>query len=1102
MAVLLLSLQLVHSHTGSAQGILDRKVSLEVHEEPLENVLNLLEQNTEVAFIYSSLADLSQHVSLQAKRQPLKEILDQLLPQAALSYEVVGKSIVIRKGAETDLLIQSPGPLILEIPGKQQELTIQGQVTDAETGESLPGVTVSLKGSPAATSTGPEGAYRLSIPAEEAKDGVLVFSFLGYLTKETLLTGRETVHAALMKDVAGLDEVVVVGYGTQKRSDITGAISSVDVRQLEGVPLRSVDQALQGRVAGVFMTQNGGQPGAGNSIRIRGGNSINGSNEPLYVIDGIPVFVSPTASTGLNPLNSISPSDIESIEVLKDASATAIYGARGGNGVVLITTKRGKAGETRINLDISTGIQQELRRYHLLDAKQFQILANEASVNDGGPLLYDPDLNPVTTDWQDLMFRSVAPVHDYRVSASGGDEKTQYLLTLGYFNQQGIMRSSDMERYSMRLNLDREVNDWVKLGSSLTFSNVQVDRVNSRSMFSMLTTPPDLPVYQPDGSYTRYNQQGVGFNNPVGLMNDYKNLNKRFRGLGNVFADISLTRGLTFKTMWALDASFQKQDTYMPQSVHSGAEVGGNASVSTNQNFIWLNENTLDFTRSFGEHRIGALAGFTQQSSRYESVNAEATGFLNDNTGSNNLGLGNPEEAILPGSSTAGWAILSWIGRVNYAFRDRYLLTVNARYDGSSRFGSNNRWGFFPSAAFAWRGIEEDFIRNLNLFSDLKIRLSYGVTGNQDGIGNYPALDLWGGVSYVLNDQYVTGITPAQIANRNLRWESTASSDIGLELGFFNNRLTLIADAYYKKTTDLLLAVSVPATSGFISGTKNIGSLENKGLEFTVNAVPVDGSFTWSSSFNISFNRNKILNLGVSDEIIPSTDEESVLLKVGEPLGNFYGFISDGLFQSMEEVQEGAQPQALPGDVRFIDFNDDGVINADDRRVMGNAQPRFYGGFSNSFSWKGFDLSVFLQFVYGNSIYNKNIVSLEGLTGQSNQRATALDRWTPENRNTIIPRATTTKPTNDPYDRYVEEGSYLRVKNVRLAYNIPVARLKPDVIQSLRVYVNTVNLFTFTGYSGMDPEANRYGNNNVLQGYDSGAYPNVRTITFGLNVGF
>lgn len=974
---------------------------------------------------------------------------------------------------------------------------VSGKVTSLEDNEPLVGVTIQEKNTQNGTITDVEGNYSLSVTSDNA---ILVFSYIGFQSVEESVSGRTQLNTSLQLDMSELAEVVVVGYGSQDKKDVTGAISSIKTEDIQNLPLRSVDQALQGRSAGVFFVQSSGMPGAGASVRIRGGNSINGSNEPLYVVDGVPISSGQGDANSLNPLNTINPNDIESIEVLKDASATSIYGSRGGNGVVLITTKRGKSGEGRVSFNAYYGFQKETNRYDLLNAKQFEELANEASLADGGPLLYDPGLNPVTTDWQDAMMSPLAPMSNYNISASGGTNGTNYLVSFDYFNQEGIIKTSDLERYSFRLNLDKDIKKDLKIGNSLTASYVKTNRANSGSIFSMLTTAPNLPIKQPDGHYTEYNNQGIGFNNPIALLDGYQNLNKTFRTIGNVYASWEILEGLTARTSWGLDASFNKNDTYIPKTVFSGAQVGGNASVFSGQTYTWLNENTINYKQSIGQHSFDMLGGFTQQSSRYEAVGASAQGFLNDVTGTYDLGLGNPDAAQLPSSQVANWVIHSYIARINYGFKDRYLLTLTGRADGSSRFGANNRFGYFPSAAVAWRAIEEAFIQDLNVFSDLKIRASYGITGNQDGIGNYPSLDLWDGTKYVIGDRIVTGITPSQVGNRNLKWERTTQADLGLEMGFFRNRLTLVADAYYKQTNDLLLRVTIPTTSGFSSGMKNIGAVENKGIELSADGVIFDRGFKWTSGFNVTFNKNEITSLGGEEEIIPASSP--TVLRVNESLGTFYGYVSDGLFQTTEEIATSAQPSARPGDVKFVDFDENGVINESDRRIIGNAQPNFFGGFNNTFSYKGFDLSVLLQYVYGNDLYNLNVRTLENLTGIQNQRITVLDRWTPENTDTDVPRATATKPTNVSYDRYVEDGSYLRVKNIQLAYTIPSEALSKMGVDLLRVYVNAQNLFTFTNYTGLDPEVSRYGSDNISQGFDSGAYPNTKVFTAGFNLSF
>ncbi|MFY0715000.1 TonB-dependent receptor [Seonamhaeicola sp. NFXS20] len=979
-----------------------------------------------------------------------------------------------------------------------QSATISGVVTSREDQMPLTGVSVLVKGTSIGAVTDFDGKFSLKV---EQQKPILIFSYLGFKKLEIVIDNETAINVVMETDTSQLDEVVLIGYGTQKRKDLTGSVSSIKGDELENLPLRSADQALQGRSAGVFTVQSSGAPGAASSIRIRGGNSINGSNEPLFVVDGVPISSgSSSSAASLNPLNTINPTDIASIEILKDASATSIYGSRGGNGVVLITTKRGKSGKGSVSLSLYYGFQKETNRYDLLNAKQYETLANEASLAEGGGVLYDPSLNPVSTDWQEAMLNNIAPVRNFNVSATGGKEGTNYLLSFDYFNQEGIVKSSDIERYSLRSNIDSNINDFIKVGGSLTGSYVEANRVNSGALSSMLTTAPNLPIKQPDGSFTQFNNLGIGFNNPVGLLYEYKNLNKNFRTLGNVYVSAELAKGLTVKTTWGIDASFQKNDTYIPQSLYTGSLVGGDASVYNSMSLTWLNENTINYKVKFHNHSLDALFGFTQQSSRFESTGASATGFLNDVTTTYALGLGNPEAAELPSSASANWTIHSYIGRINYGLNDKYLLTLTTRVDGSSRFGANNRYGFFPSAALAWKAIEEDFVRDLNVFSNLKIRASYGITGNQDGIGNNPSLDLWGGTRYVIGDMIVNGITPTQVPNNDLKWETTDQYDFGLEFGFFDNRLTFLADAYYKITDDLLLNVTIPNTSGFQSGLKNIGSIENKGLEFTVDAAIIDDVFKWDFNFNITFNKNKIINLGGEDEIIPSGS--NTILKVDESLGTFYGYVSDGLFQSPEEIIGSAQPTAKPGDVRFVDFDNNGIINEEDQQIIGNAQPEFFGGINNTFSYKGFELSVLFQYVYGNDLYNLNVVTLENLTGLQNQRTTVLDRWTVDNTNTNIPRATTTRPVNRPFDRYVEDGSYLRMKNIQLAYNFPETLVSELGVQNLRIYANAQNFLTITDYSGLDPEVSRYGSDNIRQGFDSGAYPNSKMFSLGLNVTF
>jgi TonB-linked SusC/RagA family outer membrane protein len=1064
---------------------LAQKISLTKSNASLWETVNEIRKQSGYSILCDpEILSEAKQVNVNVKDVSLEEALKQCFVNQPFIYTIKQKTILITRAADKNSEQVDP-------------VVITGKVIDNKN-LPIPGVTVKIKNTQVGVITNNAGIYKISVSDENA---VLVFSFVGYTTQEIPIQKKNNIDVVLQEESSKLNEVVVVGYGTQKRADLTGAISSVDVKTLDGTPLRSVDQALQGRTSGVQFTQNSGMPGSGSAMRIRGGNSVYGSNEPLYVIDGIPVFADQgdNGASGLNPLNSINPADIASIDVLKDASATAIYGSRGGNGVVLITTKRGKKGAGKVNFDSFYGIQSILKKYSLLNAAEFEAFANEATVNEGGLPVYDLTHVPSTTDWQSLIFRK-APIQNHQISISGGEDKTRFFLSANYFGQDGIAKSSDFRRYSLRANLDRDLGDKFKIGNSLTISNVRTNQVSAGSLFTMATLQPDLPVYQPDGSYTSSNKQGTNFDNPIALLNEYQNYTNIYRTLGNVYASAEIIKGLTLKMLWGVDAIFNRNDVYLPQSVYSGSQVGGQASISSNQTFTWLNENTVNYKLKIKQHSFDLLGGFTQQNSAFQSVDAGAQSFLNDNLGTNALNTGALVTA--PASSKTQWSLLSFLGRINYSFKGKYLVTFTSRSDGSSRFGKNNRYGFFPSAALAWRMEDESFIKNLNLFSTLKLRVSHGITGNQDGIGNFPGLDLLGTANYTIGGVKVIGLTPSQVGNPDLKWESTAQTDGGLELGFLNNRLLINIDAYYKKTSDLLLYVKIPVTSGFGNALQNRGQTENKGLEFTVTAIPANNKLKWETSLNISFNRNKVLDLaGVSRLFTGTTD--NAILEVGRPLGLYFGYKTNGIFQNAAEVAASATPTAKPGDIRYIDNNNDGKINDDDRVVLGSAQPRFFGGFTNTLSYKNIGLLVFLQGSYGNQLYNSNKITLENLYGLQNQTRNVLNRWTPTNTNTDIPRASSIKPNNRSLDRYVEDGSYLRVKNVQISYNLP-GKLLDHISKgmSAKLYINAQNLLTITNYSGLDPEVSRYGSSNIAPGFDSGPYPNSRTYTFGFNVGF
>ncbi|AYQ35625.1 TonB-dependent receptor [Runella sp. SP2] len=1108
---------------------------------PLKEVLSELMKTYQVEIMFERDAVEGLIVQAAPVNQQLKleKSLDNLLRPLGLKYKKVNSNSYLiigdrKKSPKSSSGVSERFPDAI-LPGQELERTatttevltpfetraaveqvLKGKVTDAEKGDALPGVSVLIKGTTKGTTTNVNGEYSLPIPDNGA---VLVFSFVGYEPQEMAIGNQTQLNIALKADIKALSEVVVVGYGQVKKSDLTGSVATVAVEEIKKVAVTSLDQALQGRAAGVQITQNSGAPGGSTTIRIRGGNSIQGDNEPLYVIDGIP-FKNDGAGSGasFNVLSTLNPSDIESMSVLKDASSTAIYGSRGANGVVIITTKRGKAGKSTINLESYYGVQQVRKKYDVLNGREYAQFVNDANTNEGRAPVYTQaqvDAFGEGTDWQNEIFRS-APISNYQLSMSGGDERTQYALSGGYFKQKGIVTNSDFDRYSLRLNLDRKLTNRLKVGNSLTVNRTVTNQsrtdgdLGSAGLVTIaaLQFPPILPVYNPDGTYL-ITSPALSFtaDNPAALARESQNTTTALRVFGNVFGEYQIMEGLSFKVLLGADAIIQKRDSYLPRSVASGLAQGGAASIFNGQSMTWLNENLLSYTKSFGVHNISALIGYTQQANRTENNTAASRNFVNDNLNSGNLGAGSVP--LVPSSGIGTWGLQSYLARINYGYKDKYLFTASFRADGSSRFGANNRYGYFPSAALAWRVSEEDFLKNARVISDLKLRATYGSTGNQDGIGNYPAYSLLGTQNYIFSNAVSTGIGPSQIANPDLSWETTTQADLGIDVGFFNNRITLVADLYLKRTKDLLLNVTVPSTSGYSSAIQNLGKVENKGIEFSLSSRNIDKAFKWNTDFNFATNRNTVLDIGGAPQIFAgqvaniAQNVNSGVIRVGEPLGSFYGYVTNGLYQTTDELAALSDPQARkPGDRKYADLNGDKKIDDNDRTIIGRAQPKFLGGISNSFSYKGFELTLFLQGVYGNNILNANRFELEYLNGTNNQNQDMLNRWTPTNTNTDIPRASTTRPANRISSRQIEDGSYLRLKNAQLAYNLPASVIKALNIQSFRVYVTAQNYLTWTKYSGYDPEVNRFGQDSRSQGFDYSSYPAAKTLLLGINVGF
>lgn len=987
-----------------------------------------------------------------------------------------------------------PGPLY----GQQTpERVISGTIYSGDNQEPLPGVTVLVTGTNIGTLTDTEGKFNINVPPGYS---TLTFSYIGYVKETVDITNQDEMSVSLNLDRKSLEEVVVIGYGSMKKSDLTGSVSSISAEAIQSRPITTAAEAIQGRAPGVQVMNNSAAPGGNVSIRIRGSNSISATNEPLYVVDGI---------IGVGGLQYINPNDIESIEVLKDASATSIYGSRGANGVVLISTKRGKAGKPQITYDSYYGWSVMARKIDMLNASEYMQMENEAYINSGlAPQFSQDEINnpKYDTDWQDEATRT-AFKHNHQLGVYGGSDQSRYAISLGYLNEEGIMLESKLERANIRFNLDNKITDKLTLSTSLSINHSKDNKIDtdngglnaSRAMLEMF---PFLPVQYENGVYANSADHpgGEGTDNPVAILKEIQDEYTITRSLGNIFAEYEIIEGLKLKISGGTDINYVKRNYFSPRTLRRTRSVRGQASISTFRDVSWQNENTLTYQKTFNErHELNVLAGVTWQHFRQESFSASSTGFNDDFFKYNNLGVGDTPNP--PASNAFEWALNSYLGRINYILNNKYLFTLTARADGSSKFGARNKFGFFPSGAFAWRISDESFMKGQNLFHDLKLRTSYGITGNQE-IGVYRSIPSLATYTYILGNQRAIGLGPGSVPNPDLKWEKTSQLDVGIDMAFLNNRITFTADAYYKITTDLLLNAPLPFTTGYSSIFKNIGRVENKGIEFMISTVNFSKSFEWITDANIAFNRNKVLELGPEgDDIFPGPNfvTETNILRVGQPIGSLWGWTREGIFQNEQEItQHGAQPNAEPGDIRYKDINNDGVIDSKDQSIIGNTTPDYIFGFTNSFSFKNFSLILELQGVQGNDVMNLNPIVLEDRQTQANSYATLLDRWTPENPSNTIAQVRKSSDLRLS-TRHVEDGSYIRGKNISLGYQFAPAGL--PWLNTARVYISAQNFFLISDYGGYDPEVSTYGG-NFGQGIEFSSYPRPRTFTAGLNVNF
>lgn len=1006
-----------------------------------------------------------------------------------------------RKGNMMEKIHGLPGFLLLSVAllgsalADAQGQTITGTVVDAEEGTPLPGVNIVVKGTAAGTSTDAGGEYQLTV---ESLQDTLVFSFIGYQTATVPVDGRTVINVSLQPRALVGEELVVIGYGQIQKRDLTGSVSSLNSEEFDRGVQVNVDQMIQGKVPGVRVIQNSARPGGGYTIRIRGTTSITAGNQPLYVIDGLPGA----------PVNALNPGDIESIEILKDASAAAIYGARGANGVILITTRKGAEGEIQVDYNASWGMQEISNKLDLLSAQEYMSFLNDLREDQGGtPVFTQEEMNTIGagTDWQDAVLR-IAPVQDHQLSFSGGSDDTRYYISLNYLNQDGIVINTDFKRYSARVNVNHSVDNFnfgINLNTSLVEDSFVPRGIGINNFAGVIGSSvqmdPTLPVRNEDGSYAR--SQVLDLNNPVAQANTIFNDLNTNRTFGNIYAGYMITDNLEARINFGSNRSISRSDNYVTDVTRRGQQTNGSANINANEALSYLAELTLNYEGVFNEvHQIDAVAGYTYQEFINRGFSARAQNFPTDAFRTNNLGAGDPEQYNV-GSGRSKHQLLSYLGRINYSLLDKYLVTASFRIDGSSRFGEDQKYGYFPSLAVGWRLSEEPFMANLDVLSNLKLRASYGITGNQ-AIGNYNSLVLLGTSGDAIFDgtRFVS-IAPVQLANPDLKWETTEQFNIGLDYGFLRDRITGSINYFVKKTSDLLLRLPIPRTTGFGRSLQNVGSTRNSGFEFMVNSRNLAGDFAWSTTLNFSTLHNEVTGLGELPLILQGGIRflgNFTLLREEDPINAYFGYETEGIFQSQQEIDESAQPFASPGDIKFKDVNQDGQINPDDRTILGSPFPNVIFGLTNNFSYKGFGLDLFIEGSYGHEMLNFTRIDTENpFSFRRNRQAYVLDRWTPENPSTENPSFLNTNVSRAVNSRVVEDASYIRLKNLRLSYDF--ANLSLGGIRSLSVYANAQNLFTITNYRGYNPDVSVLGGSNIRVDYN--AYPLAKTYTVGINIG-
>ena len=1054
----------------------NKRLSLDLKNETIINILEKIEDQSEFYFMFdASRINVNQRKSVDCEKQLIGNILDQLFENTGITYSINDRQILLTTINESDT---------------KQQNSISGKVTDSF-GSPLPGVTVLITGTTNGTVTNSDGGYSL---ANIPEDATLQFSFVGMKTQEVQVVEKTIINVMMEEETIGLDEVVAIGYGTMKKSDLTGSLSQVREDVINSLPTTNVMQSLVGRASGVQVVQNTGAPGASVSIRIRGANSIKGSNEPLYVVDGFPV----------DNKTALSNTDIESIEILKDASATAIYGSRGANGVVLITTKQGNLGQTNVDFEYSYSIQTLRKKMDLMNAKEYAMFYNEQQMNDAGVEYFSQDeINDFGegTDWQDIVFQK-APMQTSSLNINGGNNKTRFSLSGSILEQDGIIEASNYKRYSLHTSINHEISK--KFSATINSVMTQTSSYGQNSgggnrgsslISATVSAPPTLTPYNEDGTYrvlsSAYSFIAPDIINPLNWINEQTDHVKANIVIANAALIYKPIEDLTIRFSGGIENSDSRSDYYKTtQYINSSGE----ASVTANQFTSLLNENTISYKKTFNEnHHISALAGFTYQDFLNTSLGGSGTGFLSDVYQTYDLSAASTSG--IPSSSYSKSVILSYLGRINYSYRSRYLLTASFRADGSSKYSKGNKWGYFPSGAFAWRVSDEKFLKNETIISDLKFRLSWGLTGSQ-AISAYSTLSQMSSNKVVFNDDLYNAFAPGTTLSGDLKWETTDQKDVGIDLAILNNRFNLTADFYIKNTRDLLNTVSLPLSNGYTSAIKNVGEVQNKGLELSFNADILNGQFKWNINSNISFNRNKVVKLYNGEDILGGNISVTIIsdatniLREGRPIGQFWGYLEDGYDSN--------------GDITYKDLEPDGTIDSNDKTYIGDPNPDFIYGLNSTMSYKDFELTIFLQGSQGNDLFNASAISntLDYAFGLNMPKDVYTNHWSPTNTKAKYP-IISYNITAKVSDRFIEDGSYLRLKNIQMAYNFPIKKLGINWIQSAQIYLSGQNLLTLTKYSWWDPEINTYGgSNSTAQGIDHSSYPVAKAITFGIRARF